>query len=111
MNGEMFQYGAVTPKYATIISAGATLTVVPAVTGKKIRVLSYTVVCTAAGTVQFKDGAGGTAITGAMPFDAKGGVSAPFNPGGHFETSAGTLLQLADSVGSNVFGHLMYIEV
>jgi hypothetical protein len=46
-----------------------------------------------------------------MQFAANGGVSAPYNPGGHFETAAGALLNLEDSVGSNIFGHLTYIEI
>lgn len=61
---------AMTPKFAaiSITSAGENNTLVAAVAGKKIRVLAFAMSGgTLSGTVRFEDGAGGTALTGAMP--------------------------------------------
>ena len=73
--------------------------------------LSYTLVCTTAVTAKFQSGAGGTDLTGAMPFGANGGVSAPFNPLGHFETASNTLLNLSLGSAVAVAGHICYVEV
>lgn len=102
----------VTPLFAVInVSSSGDNSVVAAVTGKKIRVLAYTLVCDAAVAVKFTDGASGTAKTGAMSFAANGGSTPPFCPVGHLETSANTalVLNLASAVG--VRGHLTYITV
>ncbi len=79
--------------------------------GVRIRVLSYTVVCGAAVTVRFESNAGGDPLTGAMEFPANGGTTVPFNPYGHFETSANQLLNLELSGAVNVDGHFTYVEV
>lgn len=98
-------------KYAVIDHAtSGDNTLVAAVTGKKIRVLSYTLVAAAAVTVRFESGASGTALTGQMSLAANGGVSCAFNPGGWFETAAGQLLNLELSAAQSVDGHLSYIE-
>jgi hypothetical protein len=103
-----------TPKFAKIDAASAgDNTLVAAVTGKKIRVLSYVLVNghTDTQTVRFESGAGGTALTGQMIFAANGGVSSGHNPAGHFETAAGALLNLELSGATTVDGHLTYVEV
>jgi hypothetical protein len=46
-----------------------------------------------------------------MSLAANGGVSAPYNPLGHFETTANTTLNLNLSAAQSVDGHLTYIEV
>lgn len=103
---------ALTPKFAAIAaSSSGDNTLVAAVASKKIRVLSYTLVAAGAVTCRFEDGAGGTAKTGQMSFGANGGVSVPFNPVGHFETTANTLLNLELGGAVSVAGHLCYVEV
>lgn len=103
---------ALTPKFAAIsASSSGNNTLIAAVAGKKIRVLSYTLVCTTAATAKFQSGAGGTDLCGAMPFGANGGVSVPFNPLGHFETAVNTLLNLSIGSAVQVSGHLCYVEV
>lgn len=84
-------------------------TIVAAISGQKIRVLSYTLLCNAATLVRFESGAGGTALTGQMSFDATGGVSVPFSPVGHFETASGSLLNLELSAANQVSGHITYM--
>lgn len=99
-------------KYAVIDAA--TLgdnTIVAAVTGKKLRVLSLFLVAAAAVTARFESGAGGTALTGQMVLAANGGFSLPFNPEGWFETAAAALLNLELSAATSVDGSLSYVEV
>lgn len=103
---------ALTPKFAAIAaSSSGDNTLVAAVSGKKIRVLSYTLVAAGAVTCRFEDGAGGTAKSGVMSFGANGGVSVPFSPLGHFETTANTLLNLELGGAVSVAGHVCYVEV
>ena len=99
-------------KYAKIDAAlSGDNTLVAAVTGKKIRVLSLFYM--AAGTVstRFESGAGGTALTGQMSHTAQTGVVLTFNEDGWFETAAGALLNLELSDAVSVDGSLSYIEV
>jgi len=103
---------ALTPKFAIINAAGSgDNTLIAAVADKKIRVLQYALVTSAAITVRFESGAGGSALSGQMQFAANGGISVPFNPLGHFETAANTLLNLELSSADSVGGHLTYVEV
>jgi hypothetical protein len=101
---------SITPKFATIDEASSgDNQVVAAVAGKKIRVLSYVIVSSAANTCTWRDGT--SPISGGMSLAANGGVSAPYNPLGHFETTANTTLNLNLSAAQSVDGHLTYIEV
>lgn len=102
------------PKFASVSAAGiGDNTLVAAVTGKRIRVLSMTL--TMSGTTvtwAFQSGAGGTALTGTMGPIAQGTtVVWPFSPLGHFQTAASTLLNLSLSGAQAVTGSLVYIEV
>lgn len=101
-----------TPVFVAIsASSNGNNTLVAADATKKIRVLAYTLVVTTAVTAKFQSAAGGTDLTGAMPFAANGGVSVPFNPVGHFETAANALLNLSLGSGVQVSGHLVYVLV
>lgn len=108
VNGVLLQV-----KHAVIsASSSGDNTLVAAVTGKKLRVLSYSFVVTGAVTVRFESAAGGTALTGQMPFAAAGDCWSPgYDPHGHFETVAGELLNLELSGAVAVNGHLSYVEV
>ena len=106
------------PKFA-VINLTATGTIVPLVSGKKIRVLSLLMtidLLTGDETYTFKSGAGGTAKTGALG-DASGVgnvVTVEYSPSpwGHFETASGSLLELSIA-GTTPFadGSLVYVEV
>lgn len=99
-------------KYAIIDAAAlGDNTVVAAVTGKKIRVLSLFLVAAGAVTARFESGAGGAALTGQMVLAANGGFSLPFNPEGWFETAAAALLNLELSAAVSVDGALTFVEV
>lgn len=86
-------------------------TLVAAVTGKVIRVHQVLLSSSAAATVKFQSGTGGTDITGPMALAANGGFEASFNPVGHFETASATLLNLNVSAAATVGGWLVYSEV
>lgn len=102
--------GSTVVKYAAIAASSGDTTLVAAVAGKRIRVISYTLVVSAAANARFESGTGGTALTGQMALPANGGIAASENPSGHFQTAAGALLNLELSTGSAA-GHLSYIEV
>jgi hypothetical protein len=88
-------------------------TVVAAVAGKKIRVLAYVLVVSAAVTVKFMSDVGGTAaaLSGAMSLAANSGVGASFVPAGHVEAVAGKALNFYLGGAIQVSGHLVYVEV
>lgn len=97
-------------KFAAInVSTIGDNTIVAAVTNKKIIVLNYVIVLSAATTVRFEDGAGGTALTGQMEIEAKSGLAPGFMEDGHFKTSTGTLLNLELSAGNNADGYIVYV--
>lgn len=103
---------ALTPKFAAIAaSSSGDNTLVAAVSAKKIRVLSYTLVAAGAVTCRFEDGAGGTAKSGQMSLPANGILSVQFSAVGHFETTANTLLNLELGGAVSVAGHVCYVEV
>lgn len=77
---------------------------VAAAAGYPIVVLAYTLVVAGAVNVSFADGNGD--LTGAMPFAANGGISAPFNPAGHFATQPGEALILSLDDDVEVGGHI-----
>lgn len=99
-------------KYAVISAASlGDNTVVAAVTGKKIRILSAVLIAASAVAVRFESGAGGTAISGVMSLGANGGYTIPFSEAGWGETAAATLLNLELSAAVQVSGMLVYAEV
>ena len=86
-------------------------TIIAAVAGKKIRVLSLALIPSAAVTARFETGAGGTALTGQMQLGAKVNLILDYNPAGWFETTAGALLNLELSGATSVDGCIVYPEV
>ena len=87
------------------VSAGTTA-LVTGVSGKKVKVYSYAVVASGAGTVQFKSN-GGSAITGAMSFAANGGISCASGSDPWFATSLSAGLDIVTS--GAVEGHITYV--
>ena len=100
--GESIQFAA--------INVAADGELVAAVSGKKIRVISYLIVAAAAETVTFESD--GTPISGVIPLSANGGVS---YAGGleapAFETAAGESLDIDLGATESVDGHLAYVLV
>ena len=86
-------------------------TLVAAVTGKKIKVLSLVLCAASAVTVALESGASGTALTGDMSLTANDlkVVFPPSEPGYHWvETAAGALLNLELSSAVQVSGCIVY---
>jgi hypothetical protein len=98
-------------KYAVIdAAASGDNTLVAAVTGKKIRVISVFLIAAGAVNVRFESGASGTALTGQMNLTTNSGFTLPFNEGGWFETAISTLLNLELSGAVSVDGCISYVE-
>lgn len=96
------------PKYASVAAASSgDNAIVAAVTGAKIRVLSY--VLSAAGTVNAKWRSATTDKSGLLYMVANTVVPAG-SPAGLFETAAGEALNLNLSGAIAVGGHITYVE-
>lgn len=104
---------ALTPKFAAIsASSSGDNTIVAAVTSKKIRVLAYNLMGAGAVNARFQTAVAGAYLTGLKYIAAAGGgICAPYNPLGWFETVAGDLLNLELSGAVAVGGELVYVEV
>lgn len=85
-------------------------TIVAAVTGKKIRVLSVNLIASGAVNVRWESGADGTALSGQMNFAANSGYVLPYNKDGWYQTAESTLLNLELSGATSVDGSITYIE-
>ena len=103
-------------KYALIDEAASGLNeVVAAKTGYKFVVLEYGLIAAGAVSVTWKTAT--TALSGAMPIAANGGISAssfvvvPGGVYGMFETAVSEALNLTLSAAVQVSGHLVYREV
>lgn len=94
-------------KYAVIISTGRTTNIVNPVAGKRIKVLSYTLVTD--GTPNTVQWFGGITLTGIMSLRDFGGINAHYCPLGLFKTSIGSALTLSTGVIANITGHLVYV--
>ena len=108
--------GALIMKFAVInASASGANAIVAAVTGKRIRVVSYVIVAAGAVTATWQSAS--TALSGPMSLASSGGASASVGilaPGGAyglFQTEPGEALNLSLGGTVNVAGHLCYIEV
>ena len=86
-------------------------TLIAAVTGRALRVVSCFLVAAGAVNVRFESGAGGTALTGQMNLAINGVLVLPLNEDGWFETASGALLNLELSGAVSVDGALSYVEV
>jgi hypothetical protein len=109
--GAIFSGGvSLQPKFMAISASLATdNVVVPAVVGKRIRVLKYTIV--SSGVVGAKFRSGTTDLTGTLRMSTYGGLGGAYCPLGLFETNAGEALSLQLTAAIEVAGHLTYIEV
>ncbi len=100
---------AATPMFAAINSGALGVnTIVAAVAGRRIRVLSYVLIGAGSATATFQSG-GGTPLTGPLPLAAQSGVSAGFSPVGHFQSAPGESIALLLSAATAVAGHLAYL--
>ena len=106
------QYSGAEIKYAVIDNAtSGDNTIVSAVSGKRIRVLSGCLVSSGTVNVRFESGAGGTALTGQMNLVANTGFIIPFCEVGNFQTNYSQLLNLELSGAVSVDGWIVYQEI
>lgn len=92
------------------VAASGDNTIVAADATKKIKVLSYSLVCGGTVNVRWKSGAASN-LSGAMPFVVNTGISSPVATpaGGHLmETAVNNALVLNLSAAIQVSGHLSY---
>lgn len=86
--------------------------IIAAVAGKKIRVLSYVVTVTVAGTMTMQDTQATPAIHAQFSLAAQGGASYPGNQSNPaFETAAGFGVEINNPAGVDTLGHMTYQEV
>lgn len=105
---------AVKRAFANVAASSTDASVVDAVAGKKIRVLSvYVVAGVIATTLIFnsKPAGAGTAISATLANGANGGEVLPHNDHGWFETTAGEGLTVTTGAGSTTGLGVTYIEI
>jgi hypothetical protein len=98
-----------TVKYLTIsATTSGDTAVVPAVSGKRIRVIAYAVVASATVNIKFRSGT--TDITGSMRVVEGGGIAHAYD-GGLFQTAVGQPLNINLSANATVGGYVVYREI
>jgi hypothetical protein len=103
---------ALTPKFfsATVAASSTDASLVAAVAGKKLRIISLAVQCGATATdATFESST--TTRKHKVPAGANGGQVLPFNPVGWFETAVGESLTVTTGAGSSTEITGVYVEV
>lgn len=99
-------------KYAAIdFSTSGNKTLVAAVSGKKLRLISAHFIVAGAQTWKWTSGLGGTGLSGTETFAANGGIVLPKNEDGHLETVVGEALCCTAGASVVTGGALSYVEV
>jgi hypothetical protein len=98
------------PKFAVISGTAGDVSAVAAVSGKRIRLLSYYIRQSAAGTVRWESGAGGTALSGVMVTTTADLVLQDYNPMGLVQTAAGEALSIEAGTAA-VMGYCTFQEL
>ena len=101
------EYNTVQFRPISATAAGNT-EIVPAVTGKRIRVIAYAVVTNLTVSIKFRSGT--TDITGSMRLVEGGGIAHAYD-GGLFQTAVGQALNINLSANATVGGYVVYREV
>jgi len=100
-------YGTVQYALINATSFGDTQ-IVPAVSGKRIRVIAYAVIASATVSIKFRSGT--TDITGSMRVVEGGGIAHAYD-GGLFQTAVGQALNINLSTNATVGGYVVYREI
>jgi len=100
-------------KFATIAAtASGDTEVVAAVSGRKIKVLSFYYVTDAATNIRFRSATNSIAGSGLLRWGAAdNGIAPGYSPVGYFIGSTGEALNINLSANANVDGGVTYIEV
>jgi hypothetical protein len=110
MTGTIYEGTTALTVKALPISLAASGDIVPAVAGKKIRVLALALTMSVKTTIKFQAN-GATDLTGAFPCGVDGGFVLPLNEHGWFTTTEGHKLNGVLGIASNVGGVVVYAEV
>ena len=100
--------------YGTVLYAPINATtsgdtqIVPAVSGKRIRVIAYAVIASATVNIRFRSGS--TDITGSMRVVEGGGIAHAYD-GGLFQTAVNQPLNINLSANATIGGYVVYREV
>lgn len=89
---------------------GGDHTVIPAVSGKALKVLNFFLHPSGSILVRWESGAGGTALTGRQRVNTSTYYFDNCVPYGCFQTAVGDLLNLETNGLATVRGHLTYVE-
>lgn len=108
----MSGFTVLTPKFfsGTVAASQTDSSLIAAVGGKKLRILSLAVHCGATATTSTFE-SGTTTRIHKVPAGANGGQILPFNPAGWFETTSGAALTVTTGAGSDTEYTITYIEV
>lgn len=93
---------------AFVNTSTGTTTLVTGIPGAIIRVLSVSILATAASTVKFQSSTGTTDISATYPLGANGGFVLPFNEHGWFETAAGDTISLVQGSATAIGVQIQY---
>jgi len=103
---------ALTPLFAVIVASNSGVTnVVAATSGKKIRVLRWSLTAAAAVNFKWQSHVTPTDLTGLYYTGITGGISEAYCPVGHFQTISGEALDINLSGSVAVGGSLTYVLV
>lgn len=101
----------VTVNFGTILAAQTNNTIVTQQANKTIRVLAFEMMADGATQCRFESGtANAVYLTGYKYFGTSGGMVAPYNPVGWFQTNIGSSLNLEiATAGASIGGCLTYL--
>ena len=91
------------------VDASTSGTVVVGVAGKRIVLISASVIVSAATTLTWQTSTGLAELSGPQSISPTGGYILPFNAGGWLETLFGDSLMLAVSPGQQIGGMISYV--
>ena len=97
---------------ATVAASQTDSSIIAAVAGKKIRVLSIVAITggtATTSTFNSKGSGAGVAISAPFSFGANGGFVLPFNPAGWFETVSAEALTVTTGAGSTTGYQVTYV--
>lgn len=100
------------PKFAALTASNSGVTtLIPAVAGKKLFIISMSMISNGTVNVKFQSHILPTDLTGLYYLVANTGFVLPFNPNGWFQTIAGEAFDINLSAAIAVGGSITYIEV
>ena len=100
------------PVYAVVNASLTNNTIIAASAGRILKVVSWELMAQVAVNATWESGTGGTTfITGPKYFAGSGGMVAPFNPIGWFQTAAGSALNLRLSAATSIGGSVVYLII